>query len=53
VLGALIGALVGAVSFRLLADNHVDSPGHYTIFGAALGGGLGLLIGLSWKSMHQ
>ena len=52
-LGALIGVLVGAVSFRLLADDHVDNPGNYTMFGAALGGGLGLLIGLSWKSMHQ
>jgi hypothetical protein len=52
-LGALIGVLVGAVSFRLLADDHVDNPGNYTMFGVVLGGGLGLLIGLSWKSMHQ
>lgn len=29
-LGVLIGALVGGVSFRLLADNHVDNPGNYT-----------------------
>jgi hypothetical protein len=52
-LGAVIGAFVGGVSFRLLADNHVDEPGHYATFGAIVGGGLGLLIGLSWKSMHQ
>jgi hypothetical protein len=38
---------------RLLADIHVDNPGNYTLFGAIVGGGLGLLISLRWKSMHQ
>jgi hypothetical protein len=51
--GSLIGAGVGGTGMYLATKGHVDNPDQWMALGAIIGGGLGLLIGLSWKSMHR